>query len=168
MGETKRRRMTTAMKPALDDAIKTDIAGTVGMFCFPETVGGSCVPRAIITHSVLLACGIPSRLVPGGMLFRAGPHPIRDTLRFSLPNNKGGFYGGVFVGHVWNEYGSDLIDFSVGDWQAEAALIYATSTESADLALGPIDWQAPVPEFIWQPARPLKAAWCKQGAHRGK
>jgi hypothetical protein len=97
------------------------------------------------------------------MLFRAGPHPLRDTLRFALPNNRGGFYQGVVIGHVWNECGHDLIDFSVGDWEAEAALMYATATDPTDLALGPLAWQVELPWFIWQAARPLKAAWREQG-----
>lgn len=163
MGEAKRRRLKAAVTLPPDNSIKTDIAGIVSMFWFPEGPGGACLPRACIGQAVLSACGIRSRVVAGSMLFRAGPHPTRDTLRFALPNNRGGVYQGAVVGHVWNEWGNDLIDFSVGDWQAEAALIYDTATDPADLALGPLDWQVEVPEFIWQAARPLKAAWREQG-----
>jgi hypothetical protein len=111
MGEAKRRQMAAAKTFPLDESIKTDIAGIVSMFRFAEVPGGSCVPRACLGQAVLAACGIRSRLVAGGMLFRAGPHPIRDTLRFALPNNRGGFYQGAVIGHVWNECEHDLIDF---------------------------------------------------------
>ncbi len=139
MGETKRRRLAPVTKTPLGDDIKTDIASTVTMFRFTEDEGGNCVPRAMIAHAVLLACGLPSRVVPGSMIFRAGPHPIRDTLRFSLPNNKGGFFQGALVGHVWNEYGSDLIDFSVGYWQAEAELNRQSRQHCQDLP-NPTPW----------------------------
>jgi hypothetical protein len=36
--------------------------------------------------------------------------------------------------------------------QDEATVIYATATDPADLALGPLDWQVQVREFIWQAA----------------
>jgi hypothetical protein len=155
--------MAAAKTFPLDDSIKTDIAGIVGMFWFAEVPAGNCVPRACVGKAVLAACGIQSRLVAGSMLLRAGPLPVRDTLRFALPNNRGGFYQGVVIGHVWNECEHDLIDFSAGDWEAEAALMYATATDPADLALGPLDWQVEVPAFIWQAAGPLKAAWREQG-----
>jgi hypothetical protein len=159
MGEAKRRRLAAAKILALPDDIKSDIAGIVAMFWFHETGGGNCIPRAIIGDAVLQACGLPSRLTEGGMLYRAGADPRRDTLRFCLPNNLGGLYQGCVVGHAWLEVDNQIVDFSLDDWADDAAEIYASTTDPDDLALGPVEWLAPVPTYLWQPAAPLKSAW---------
>ena len=137
-----------------------DIADCVRMFQVNGgEPGGNCVPRALIGQIVLRECGLNSRLVAGGMLYRVGKHRRRDTLRFCLPNNKGGYLGAHLIGHVWNEYADQLVDFSACDWKAEAEEIYATTSDPEDRALGPVEWVVSAPEFIWQSADTLKAAW---------
>ena len=43
----------------------------------------------------------------------------RDTLRFCLPDNRGGYLhtgnDAHLIGHVWVEVGDEIADFSVGD-----------------------------------------------------
>ena len=57
----------------------------------------------------------------------------------------------------------EIADFSVGDWQAEADLIYENTVDPADRALGPIEWWVSPPQFIWQSAASLTAGWRSYG-----
>ena len=57
----------------------------------------------------------------------------------------------------------EIADFSVGDWRAEADLIYENTVDTADRALGPIEWWVSPPPFIWQSAASLKTAWRSYG-----
>jgi hypothetical protein len=148
----------------IPDDIKREIASMARGFEFYNGApGGNCIVRAIVGHAVLLACHLPSKLTAGAMLYRAGPHPDRDTMRFCLPDNTGGYLGGLLVGHVWNEVGSDLVDFSAGDWKPEADLICASGLDLSDGTLGPIQWQIEPPDFIWYDARTVKAGWRPYG-----
>ena len=101
------------------------------------------------------------------MLYRCGPHRRRDTPRFCLPDNRGGYLhtgnDAYLIGHVWGEVGDEIADFSIGDWQTEAGLIYENTVDPADRALGPIErWVSP-PQFIWQSVASLKAGWRSYG-----
>jgi hypothetical protein len=120
--------------PVMPDDLKIDIAHVVRTFCFTGVDAGTCLARAAIGHAVLHACGLPARLIPGGMLYRCGPHRRRDILRFCLSDNRGGYLhtgnDAYLIGHVWVEVGDEIADFSVGDWQAEADLIYERSRRS--------------------------------------
>jgi hypothetical protein len=153
--------------PVMPDDLKIDIARVVRTFCFTGVDAGTCLARAAIGHAVLHACGLPARLIPGGMLYRCGPHRRRDTLRFCLPDNRGGYLhtgnDAYLIGHVWVEVGDEIADFSVGDWQAEADLIYENTVDPADRALGPIEWWVSPPQFIWQSAASLKTGWRAYG-----
>jgi hypothetical protein len=62
-------------------------------------------------------------------------------------------------GYRWLEVDNQIVDFSLDDWASDAADIYASTTDPDDLALGPVEWLAPVPAYLWQPAAPLKSAW---------
>ena len=43
----------------------------------------------------------------------------------------------------------EIADFSVGDWQAEAGLICENTVDTADRALGPIEWWvSPPPVYL--------------------
>jgi hypothetical protein len=64
------------------------------------------------------------------------------------------------VGHVWVEVGHDLADFSAGDWRPEFERSHANIPADG---LGPVNWLAEPPEFVWQSAAPLKAAWRRRG-----
>jgi hypothetical protein len=103
----------------MPDDLKIDIAHVVRTFCLTGVDAGTFLARAAIGHAVLHACGLPARLVPGGMLYRCGPHRRRDTLRFCLPDNRGGYLhtgnDAHLIGHVWVEVGDEIADFSVGD-----------------------------------------------------
>lgn len=140
--------------------IKLDIANVVKTFEFSGwEVGGCCVPRAVIGSAVLHACGLPSRMVVGAMLYRAGLHRRRDTIRFCLPDNRGGYFGGYMIGHAWSEVGDDLIDFSTSDWPDEAERMYEITDDPEDLALGPVEWLNFPPQFIWESSASLKSCW---------
>ena len=138
---------------------KTTISNIVRQFDFTHSEAGNCAYRAVIGHHVLRRLGLEPRFVVGAMLYRAGKHRRRDTLRFCLPNNLGGYYQGFLIAHCWNEVGDEIVDFSAGDWQRESVSIYEHSPDPVDLALGPVEWIATPPEFIWQDAHSLKSAW---------
>jgi hypothetical protein len=156
------------MVSMITQELRHDIADIVRLFEFRGGLpGGNCIPRAVIGHAVMRECGLESHLVAGALLYRVGKHRQRDTLRFCLENNLGGYNDDrQLVGHVWNEYSDQLIDFSSGDWCAEAEQMYATMDQPAERALGPVEWVVPVPDFIWEPAASLKAAWQRRGQPR--
>ena len=64
------------------------------------------------------------------------------------------------VGHVWVEVGPDLADFSAGDWRPEFERSFANVPTDG---LGPVNRLTEPPEFTWQDAAPLKAAWAVGG-----
>lgn len=137
------------------DRVKFALADIMALVEFGS--GGSCVPRAAISHALFRSLGMPSRLVCGGLLYRCGPDPIRDTLRFCGPDiNKGCIFEGQFLGHAWIELGHDIIDFSLVDWRADATRHHDSMAHRLD-KLGRPQWVAyDVPEFVWQPAKELK------------
>ena len=121
--------------------IRIDIAHVVRTFEFTGTDSGTCLARAALGNATLIECGLTPRLVAGGMLYRVGPHRRRDTIRFCLPDNRGGYLAlmdstSYLIGHVWNEIGGEIGDFSAGDWQAEMDRMYASETNLDDLRLG--------------------------------
>ena len=155
-------------RPAVPTDIKIDIAHVVRTFEFCGADWGTCLARAALGNATLIECGLTPRLVAGGMLYRVGPHRRRDTIRFCLPDNRGGYLAPMdsasyLIGHVWNEIGGEIADFSAGDWQAETDRMYASETNLDDLKLGPVEWSLSPPEFIWQPTEPLKAGWRSSG-----
>jgi len=158
---------TKTLMPVLPDDIKMSIAAIVRQFEFrvkDRELVGSCFWRAILADAVFKSCHLNSRLVAGGMLYRAGYDPMRDTLRFCLPkNNLGGYLNDHLVGHIWNEIDGEIADFSCGDWVAEA--ITQAQTDLFGHKLGFVEWESEaIPdEFLWQPARPLKSAWKTHG-----
>jgi hypothetical protein len=77
---------------SLSDDITITIAHIVRTFEFTGSDGGNCLARAVIGHATLRACGLRAKLVAGGLLYRAGPDPQRDTLRFCLSDGRGGFH----------------------------------------------------------------------------
>ena len=83
------------------------------------------------------------------------------------PTKRGGYLhtgnDAYLIGHVWVEVGDEIADFSVGDWQAEADLIYENTVDPADRALGPIEWWVSPPQFVWQSAASLKTGWRSYG-----
>jgi hypothetical protein len=153
-------------KPPLSDSLKAAIADVVRGFDLSGLDGGSCAMRALLGQETLRACHLRSKMVPGAMLYGAGSNQMRDTLSFCVAENRGGYHNGYFVGHIWNELGDDLLDFSSGDWVQEATIIYAAQSQfdPVEQALGPVQWVAIPPSFIWQPAIPLKRAWQSSGS----
>jgi hypothetical protein len=99
--------------------------------------------------AVLDECGIEAAVKAGAMLYRVGSHRKRDTLKYALPNNFGGYYDGWLVGHAWNQVGDEIVDFSAGDWAEDVEPV------GPDDGLGPIQWELDPPDFIWQPAKTL-------------
>src|ERR1700733_3226769 len=124
MGQARQRKLAPDLTPpvsCMPDDIKVSIALIARNFTFTAAdSGGTCLARSVIGKAVLDLCGLPARIVSGGMLYRAGSHRVRDTLRFSMDTNQGGYIHGALCGHVWNEADGDIIDFSAGDWVDEA------------------------------------------------
>jgi hypothetical protein len=133
--------------------IKTDIAKVVRSLAW-EVKGahsefGYCFFRVMSGIAVLTMLGIPSSVVRGGMLFRAGEDPLRDVLAYCGPGNRLFVTKDAMLGHYWLVSGLDLIDFTPGDWRADAQRLFTTAP-AAEKALGPIQWTAPaVPDFLW-------------------
>jgi hypothetical protein len=96
-GEAKRRKLAgtyPTQQPqitvaVIDDTMKATIAEIVrSVAAFDvETVsmmGGACLFRALAGLQALHALGwLDVRLTIGGVLFRAGPHPVRDTVGYA-------------------------------------------------------------------------------------
>ncbi len=75
--------------------------------------------RSLIGSYVLFDLGIRADQHFGGLLYRVGPDPKRDVLRFCAPNNVGIYTtGGACAFHSWLDADGYVIDFSVGDWPA--------------------------------------------------
>jgi hypothetical protein len=148
----------------LPDGIKVSIADIVRHFEFTGRDCGTCVPRAMIADSVFRTLGITSRMVAGGLLVRVGYDVDRDTLRFALPNNLGGYYRDTLIGHVWNEVGGEIADFSSGDWVAESH--GCAVNDMGDQVFGDVAWEVEPPPFIWESARSLKNRWKPRGNPR--
>lgn len=132
--------------------ILMSIASIVQTFNFTgASAAGRCAVRALLGKAVFDLCHVPARVSGGGMLYRVGKHRRRDTLRFCLPDNSGGFLSGGFYGHVWLEVGDDLVDFASGDWMTDSTEMYATATDPDEIKLGPVEWQIQPPPFICSP-----------------
>jgi hypothetical protein len=118
--------------------------------------GGLCFPRIASGLFVLTAMGMKTTPVLGGMVYRAGPDPERDAVAFcgacTLGCRK---HDGGILAHYWLRCGNDFVDFSVGDWHADASGINDYyPPDSLTMQLGPIVWTAPaLPEFFWNDSR---------------
>jgi hypothetical protein len=113
----------------------------------------------MIGYTLLQDLGLPAHLVFGSMLYRAGPDAMVDVMAYTGPHNTGCLIHGGMLGHIWIELGEDLIDFSCGDWQQEAKMLHLIDPDG----LPPIMWQVLPPDYLWQSAAPLKAAWQRLG-----
>jgi hypothetical protein len=85
-------------KPAIPDDLKHDIAFAVRTFRL-ITGAGTCLARAIAGKRLLRELGLDARLIPGSMLYRGGPHPVRDVVAYCHV----GRLDDRLYGHVWNE-----------------------------------------------------------------
>jgi hypothetical protein len=95
------------------------------------------------------------------MLYRGGFDRYRDTLRFCLANNLGGYFQGYLCGHVWSELDGEIADFSCADWVEESADNAMYEFDQAKL--GRIEWDTEPPAFVWQSARSLMTRWKPHG-----
>ena len=108
------------MEVSLPNDLRADIAKTVRNVDLINGSGGLCFFRSLIGIEFLRLLGIPATLTLGGMVYRVGPDPRRDVVAFCGPGNVGQFISGQgILGHYWIESGSDVIDFSVGDWRGD-------------------------------------------------
>jgi hypothetical protein len=134
----------------IPDDLKGDIAQSVRSIPI-EThgldVGGTCWLRAAVGFEFLRTCiGISVGLAYGGVVFRAGPDWQRDVVSYCGEGNVGQIIPGLgFSGHYWVQSANEIIDFSCGDWQRELDLSIAARPDG----LGPIEWVATPPDFIW-------------------
>jgi hypothetical protein len=119
-----------------------------------EQHGGMCLFRAFCGEAALVALGITDyQLVIGGLLYRAGPDPVRDCAGFADGEGRGGFLeDGSFFGHTWLQVGANFVDFSSGDWKAVALAAQEAGTDNIQHIpdLAPMVWETTPPEFIWQ------------------
>ena len=101
--------------------IRDDIAAIVRAVSFFGIAGGTCFFRTAIGHMTPHMLGIPAALAIGGLIARTGPDPQRDVVAFCAEGDLGGRYseGPVprLLEHYWLQVGTDLVDFSVGDWR---------------------------------------------------
>ncbi len=130
----------------MPDDIKADIARVVRIK-FTDSIGGDCVLPAGIGYVTLGLLGFRPQVYVGGMLFRAGRDPLRDTLTFCGPGNAGQMIDDHFIGHVWLELDGELLDFSCGDW---GHLDPRGELRIAGRDLPPIQWQVLPPTFVWE------------------
>lgn len=163
MGEAKRKATAKAAITNLiiPDDIKHDIAWTVQSVHYPP--GGMCWFRAVMGQLVLHSLGLSSDIAVGGMVYRAGPDPMRDCVAFCGPGNLGHLKDDGFLGHAWLRLRGNLVDFSVGDWYdtSQAGLIREEwGPENKDP--GRLVWTAPeLPDFFWQDYDSLTKPWRK-------
>jgi hypothetical protein len=116
---------------------------------------------------VLNLLGIANHLTVGAMLYRAGPDEIHDTVAFCGPGNQACWTTQGAAAHFWLTAGDDLIDFSVGDWRAQEAVIsdrVIFDRWPDGSSPGPIQWDAPPPEFWWQAQATFTAPWRPDGS----
>lgn len=160
MGEAKQRRLRLAHLGLCVPDHRADIARCLRSIDFVSD-GGTCAMRAITGQKVLAMLGVRSRIVFGAMLYRAGPDPLADVIAFCGPKNRALQLGRTVLGHYWLEAGSDLIDFTVGDWREQAHLTEgATEYDTIDgTPLPPTQWTTTVPDFWWRPSVELTAPW---------
>jgi hypothetical protein len=127
------------------------LAQSVSIFSlFP---GGNCIFRAHAGWLVLKAAGIKSSIVGGGMLYRAGPDEILDTVGYAgrrllgevLPN-------GTFMGHfflITDKH--EVVDFSCPEWVENVTDGSFVDVGFPLLSERPIQWDTPPPKYIWGP-----------------
>jgi hypothetical protein len=83
-------------------------------------------------------------------------------LAFAGPDNAGVIIkGSGGLCHVWLRVGTDIADFSVGDWQNLDA---RTELDVAGSPLGPIRWEITPPSYWWRPRQQLADAWRPTGS----
>src|SRR3954453_9953239 len=114
MGEAKRKAALSAGLVLSPDQ-QADVARLVRAIAFDVGRGGACLFRAVVGQAALAALGHPSTIVFGGMLYRAGPDELVDTVAFCGPGNAALLMARQMLGHYWLQAGRDLIDFTVGD-----------------------------------------------------
>jgi hypothetical protein len=169
VGEAKRKRQAAAEAAAtlatrLTDDIKRDIVEVVRSTTLIVPNGGTCKFRADVGAVVLILLKVPCFLRYGSMLYRAGPDEIRDCLSFCGRGNRAMFSGNDlggtgFLGHFWLRVGDDLVDFSLGDWVRECEHMVEVEEQTTGKSLGPVQWTAPVPDYLWRPYSELTTPW---------
>ena len=140
-------RMVLGSRSLYPDDIKADICRVVRAIYFIDNAAGNrCAVRAAIGWLTLRLLGLAPRLYVGSMLYRAGPHPLRDVVSFCGYGNTGQLVDGGFAGHVWLEMDDELIDFTCGDWPH---LDPAAALDDAETRRGNIHWDIVPPTFVW-------------------
>ena len=134
------RRVAGRAAHRIPDDIKRDIGGVVrSMKCpFPKGIG-NCLPRTLTGCFPLSALGIPATLKLGAMSYRVGPDPQRDCVTFCAPDSLGvKFSGRSLQGHFYIRSRNELVDFSVGDWMQDGAVIAPA-----------MQWDVTPPDVFW-------------------
>ena len=133
--------------------IVADITRVVQAIAFGNIDGGDCYARCAIGDYVLHQLGWEPDVTIGGLLYRAGPDPLRDIVAFCGPNNHGMMLGGRFLGHLWLKVHGATVDFTPLDWRR----LYRPRG-----GLGSVVWQYAPPSLIWAAADVF--GWQSQGA----
>ena len=134
----------------IPDDIKTDIAKIVRSIGYAGVDGGQCFYRAVAGAATMSLLDLPVDMVFGGMVYRAGPDPMRDVVAFCGPGNLGTRTSTGILGHYFLTYGDEVVDFSAGDWMT------TKYPEHPLDEVGKIQWTAPPPRFFWQSEASLR------------
>ena len=133
------------------DDLKQDIATVVRGTRIERLLdqgGGPCFDRCAIGYALLLILGWKPQPVLGGLHYRCGPDPRRDTISFCGPEGVGVIWNGLFWAHIWLEFQDHFLDFSAGDWRG---LNWDQPSPDGTPSFGEPHWDAPPPEFLWIP-----------------
>lgn len=126
MGESKRKREAATIN-GIDDSRLLEAARIMELIDVQNAgnlgCSGACGFRSLIGSYVLLTLGIRAQLYSGGLIYRVGPDPKRDVIKFCAPEHIGNL--GVYTAvegpcayHSWLFADGYNIDFSVGNWPA--------------------------------------------------
>jgi hypothetical protein len=81
--------MIVGSRSAVPDDIKAGICRVVRTIQFTGLAGGACAFRAGVGYLALGLLGWKPHFCIGGVLYRAGPSAIRDTMAFCGQGNAG-------------------------------------------------------------------------------
>lgn len=166
MGEAKRK---AEFRTAVPSEVRRDIAAIVRSVKWQlPTRAGTCWYTNCAGVMCLEIIGLPAKMEIGSMVYRCGPDPERDVVAFCGPGNMGMIApDGYFIGHIYVQSDTDLIDFSVGSWREESDKmegVCVADRRPDGTSPGPAQWTAPpLPDFIWADRATEKAKWRKGG-----
>ncbi len=114
---------------------KAKIARIVRAAHLPASVFGGCIHRAACGWLMLRELGVEAQPVLGGLVYNSGNAELRYCDRDGRAVRR---FSDVVTGHHFLLAGSELVDFSCGDWRGTATINM------------PARWDiAPMFSFLW-------------------